>query len=266
MFVTSGAAEIAYTAQGSGRSVLLLHAGVTDKRSWTSVVDALGEGYRTVAFDRRGFGETTYSPETYSPIADALAVLDAERLDRVAVVGSSMGGSLALDLVVEHPERVSALVLIGAGASGAPFDPSGIPPAVLDLFGAYEAAEEAGEHDEENRLAAHIWLDGPAMPEGRVEGSVRDLFLDMNGTSLAHPDPGQAVEVPPVWDRLGQVEVPTLVLVGAHDLTEIAAGEGIAARIPGSRHEVLSDTAHLPHLEGHLRCLEVITEFLAEVR
>jgi len=77
---TSGHAELAYDVidggNGRGPAVLLLHAGAADRRSWRPVVEALGPRHATVAFDRRGFGETRYRPEPHSHVDDALAALD----------------------------------------------------------------------------------------------------------------------------------------------------------------------------------------------
>jgi len=97
---------------GAGDPVLLIHAGMTDRRSWRSLSSRLAPDHLVLAYDQRGYGETTYSPEPYSPVADAVAVLDAAGISRAAVVGCSMGGGAAVDLALEHPGRVSRLALI----------------------------------------------------------------------------------------------------------------------------------------------------------
>lgn len=83
-FAPSGAARIAYDDEGSGPPVLLLHAGVTDRRSWRPVIDVLTSTRRTVAFDQRGFGDTSYTPEPHSTTADALTVRPRQRVGREA--------------------------------------------------------------------------------------------------------------------------------------------------------------------------------------
>lgn len=263
-FAPSGSARIAYDDEGSGPPVLLVHAGVTDRRSWRSVTEVLSPTHRVLAFDQRGFGETIYEPERHSGVDDALAVLDHAGVDDpVAVVGCSMGGRLGLDLTLAHPDRVSRLVLIGSACRGAP-GPEDWPDSYREIGLAIDAAEEAEDLDEVNRLEAWLWLDGPSVPEGRVGGPVRTLFLAMNARALASVDPGEEVERPSAWDTLGSIGVPTLVLVGDRDLEDVrATSEGLAARIPGATLEVLKGTAHVPQLEGHPRCLQAITDFLA---
>jgi pimeloyl-ACP methyl ester carboxylesterase len=276
VIVVSGRAALAYDVAGGGDGrppVLLMHAGVTDRRSWAPVVDALGPGRATVAFDRRGYGETRYEAEPFPHVDDTLVVLDAAgpatRTGPVAVVGSSMGGRTALDLALAHPERVAALVLIGPAVRGAPAtDAADLTGPERRLVEAIDAADQAGDLDTVNRLEAHMWLDGPLAPEGRVTGRPRELFLDMNGKALAAfaaLDPGPEAELPSAWDRLGDIAAPTLVLVGELDRDGCRSRSAVLAeRIPDAELQVLSGTAHLPHLEAHPGCLEPITTFLDE--
>ena len=262
-FAPSGNARIAYDDEGSGPPVLLLHAGVTDRRSWRSVIEVLHPSRRTLAFDQRGFGETTYTPEPHSTPTDALAVLDHAGVHGpTTIVGCSMGGTATVDLALAHPEFVERLVLMAPGLRADVY-PDDIPESWRDLAGALEAAEKAGDLDEVNRLEAHLWLDGPTAPESRVGGAARELFLDMNGRALAAEDPGDVVGVPEVWEGLDTITAPTLVLVGDLDAEEEqVAAERLAEMIPGARFEKLAGTAHLPHVEGHARCLDALRDFI----
>jgi pimeloyl-ACP methyl ester carboxylesterase len=263
-FAPSGSARIAYEVEGAGPPVMLVHAGVTDRRAWWPVVEALKPTHTTLTFDQRGFGDTTFTPEDHSPVDDALAVLDHAGIEGpVAVVGCSMGGRLALDLTLARPERVSQLVLIGAACRGAP-GPDEWPESYREIGLALDAAEEAGDLDEVNRLEAWLWLDGPSGPEGRVTGPPRTMFLEMNRWALGADDPGDEIERPSAWDRLHDITVPTLVLMGELDLEDVrATSEGLAERIPAATLEVLAGTAHVPHVERHPRCIEAIAAFLS---
>ena len=92
MFATSGRAQLAFECTGAngGVDVLLIHAGVNDRRSWRYVVERLSSRHRCVAFDTRGFGETTYEREEgWSTVTDTLAVLDAAGLNRPAIIACS---------------------------------------------------------------------------------------------------------------------------------------------------------------------------------
>lgn len=105
---------------GEGPTVVLLHAGVTDRRSWRQVTDALDGAANVVAYDRRGFGETAPSKAPFSHAGDLIAVLDHLGILPAWLVGSSAGGGIALDTALLAPERVAGLVLIAPAVSGAP--------------------------------------------------------------------------------------------------------------------------------------------------
>jgi len=268
MFVNCGRARLACESTGVaiGADVLLIHAGVNDRRSWRHVVERLRTSHRCVAFDMRGFGESTYVREHgWSPVSDALAVLDAAGLDRPVIVACSMGGQTAIDLTLAHPGRVAGLVLIGTAIRGAPYPELEKGP-TAELNTRIGAAESAGDIDEVVRLEAWMWLDGPSAMEGRVGGPARELFLDMNGRALRAEDPGEPAELPPAWPRLSEISVPTLVLVGRLDAEDIQAiDEPAAGMIPGARLKFLDGVAHIPHLEADPTTLNEIAAFVDEL-
>jgi hypothetical protein len=108
MFATSGRARLACECTGAedGADVLLIRAGVNDRRSWHHVVGRLKARHRCVAYDMRGYGETTYEREDgWSPVADALAVLDAAEVERAVVVAGSMGGRAARERFLDMNAR-----------------------------------------------------------------------------------------------------------------------------------------------------------------
>jgi pimeloyl-ACP methyl ester carboxylesterase len=263
MEITSGNAVLAAESSGTGPDVLLVHAGVTDQRSWQHVVDALPDR-RCLTYDARGYGRTTYTRQDgWSPVDDAVSVLRAYDAGPAVVVACSMGGRTALDLTLAHPGLVRALVLIGPAISGAP--EASYEPEVLALDDEWEAAEKSGDLDEVNRLEARVWLDGPTAPEGRVTGGARELFLEMNRRALEAEEPGDQQEGS-AWDRLGEIGVPTLVLVGEHDLRYIKENcAHLAATVPGARLVELPGVAHVPHLEADERTLAEITAFVADL-
>lgn len=264
MEVRSGNATLATRSGGTAEpAVLLLHAGVTDQRSWQHLTPRLPG--RWVSFDARGFGETTYESEAgWSAVGDALAVLDAHRLERAVVVGNSMGGRTALDLALTHPDRVTGLVLIGTAISGAPRPE--IEPAAESVLAEYEAAEEAEDATRINRVEAHVWLDGALQEAGRAGEVTRALFLEMNSIPLSAPDPGERLKDAEAWDRFTDISVPTLVLVGEHDLRHIREwSQRLADEVIEGTVEVLPGVAHLPQLEGDQLTLDRIVDFVASL-
>jgi len=235
---------------GERDAVVLLHAGVADRRAWHDVAERLAG--TVVAYDRRGFGDTPPSPEPFTHLDDLLAVLDAATDGPAWLVGNSMGGALALDAALVAPERVRGLVLIAPAVSGQP-DPSPeeLDPDTIRILEQLEAADEANDVPELLRLHAWLWLDGPAGPEGRVGGRARELALAMNERIIRNgvPDDAGAGELD-AWSRLEEVSVPTTVVWGDRDAPDIIEScRAVAARVPGARSHALPDVAHLPALE-----------------
>lgn len=250
------------TGPAGAPPVLMLHAGVADRRSWGPLVEHLGVQTRCIRYDGRGYGDTVYEAEDgWSPVADAVAVMDAVNVSSAIVVGNSMGGGTAIDLALAYPDRVSALVLISPAISGAP--ESGLETTAAELDGDIDAADEREDVDAVNQLETHFWLDGPGHA-GRVTGSPRELFLDMNARALSATDPGEPAELPDAWSQLERIAVPVLFLAGSLDLRHFRTDASLAAAsLDHGQYVELPDTAHVPQLESHELTLRSIANFIA---
>jgi pimeloyl-ACP methyl ester carboxylesterase len=250
--VRSGAAELCVEDTGTpGMPVVCLHAAVCDRRMWAAQREALGGAHRVIAYDRRGHGESRWAAERHSEVDDLIEVLDAAQVNRAVLIGCSRGGRLAIDTALAHPDRVRALVLVACGVSGAPADGDGPhAPVVQAKVEALAAARARGDLATVNELQAQVWLDGPAQPAGRVGGVERELFLSMNALALAAPPIGEPIEPPPAWDRLGDIEVPALIVRGGFDFPHFETRlSEVERRIRGAESFVMPSAAHLPGLE-----------------
>lgn len=251
---------------GRERGVLVaLHAGVADRRVWRTCARHWADaGWRVVAHDRRGFGDSVWDPAPHDHVADLVAVLDDRGIDRAVLLGNSMGGGVALDAALAHPDRVTSLVLVGSAASGDPPVEYVFTDAEQELEATIVAADQAGDLDRVNAVECHYWLDGPDQPEGRVTGEARELFLAMNGRALRAPDVGECERPPSAWPRLAEIAVPTLVVSGALDERMVLAfADRLASDIPGARQMQLEESAHLPALDAAERFAEIVADFLA---
>jgi pimeloyl-ACP methyl ester carboxylesterase len=260
--IASGRARLAVNVVGRGDPIVFLHAAVCDSRMWRAQLDAIGASHKAIAYDRRGFGETRAEKEDFSAIADLLAVIDAVGNGAPAIlVGCSQGGRIALDTALLHPSHVRALVLIAPAASGAP-EPI-YPPDIEDLMARLKDAEQARDLDRVNFVKAHLWLDGPLQPEGRVTGEARKLFLDMNVIALRSPPIGSNLDVAPTFHRLGEISAPSLVLWGDLDFPHIQERcRHIAMTMPNASGRMLTGTAHLPSLERPTEITRLLAEFI----
>ena len=253
-----------------GPTVVLLHAGVADRRAWSATLDLLaGDALDLVAYDRRGYGDTPVGDAEFTHVDDLLAVLDAAGADRAVLVGNSMGGALALDLALTAPERVSAMLLIGAGASGMTDEGEPIDwtpdQATGVLLEALERAEQADLIEEQVLLELHIWLDGPTASEGRVGGAPRELAADMNRRILtANGGRNLGDAGLDAWHRLGEITAPTLATWGDLDVPpDLPFYALMAERLANAEARVLEGVAHLPMVERPALVADLIRETAA---
>jgi pimeloyl-ACP methyl ester carboxylesterase len=267
--VPSGAARLcAHATPDTGRlPVVFLHAAIGDSRMWHHEIATLGCSRRVVAYDRRGFGETKATHEQHAPVDDAIAVLDALAIERAILVGCSNGGRIALDTTIAHPDRVAGLVLVCAAIGGAPESPIWSEEPLKSTYDAWLAAEKAKDHATLTRISAHVWLDGPLEPDGRVQGPVRDLYAAMMERTLVDPEDETATAMPDTaYAALPTLNVPTLVYWGPLDVSSVTAEmHHAAATIPGATGVEIPGTAHLPNLERPDLFMPPLEAFIARL-
>ena len=240
--------QLWYEERGSGDAVVFLHAGLLDSRQWERQLETFGERYRAIAYDARGYGRSPVPTEPYRMHEDLLGLLDALGLDQALLVGNSMGGQTAIDATLAAPERVSRLVSVGAAVSGISFR------AYSDDQGERaEAAWMAGDYEG----AADVWLEiwAPLSPGAR-EIAYTNAAIDFDAFELAGD--------PPAADRLGELHLPTLVLIGDHEVQGIVDScQAIARDVPQARLELLAGADHLPNLSRPDEFDRLVLDFLA---
>ena len=253
-----------YETAGSGRPVVLAHAGFVDSRMWDDQWPAFTQRFRVVRFDLRGFGKSDPATSPVSRRDDLYQLLRQLDLGRAALVGCSLSGENVLDLALEHPELVSALVVVSATPSG--FEMQGPPPPVLlEMM----AAMQAGEVDRASELQNRLWVDGHTRQPEQVDPRVRMKTSEMNRTAIengtwavADAQPPNPL-TPPAAQRLSEIQAPTLIVAGALDHPEILRAAGVmAAAIPGAGQAIIADSAHLPNMEQPEAFNEAVLNFL----
>ena len=252
--------ELAYDEAGSGPPLLLLHAGIADRRMWDDVLPLLSERFRVIRPDLRGYGETPLPDGPFVYAADAAELLRALGIARAHVVGVSMGGSVAVDLALAHPELVDHLVLVGAGLPGWEFG---------DAMNTYDEAEtaalERGDLDEASWLNVRFWLDGATRGEDALDPTLRQRVFGMTrlGFSWENEKAEGGWLVADRRSRMGEITASTLVLVGELDQPDfVDIADAIAALIPGARVQRLAGVAHLPPMEEPAGFVAAVVPFL----
>jgi pimeloyl-ACP methyl ester carboxylesterase len=250
---------------GFGLPVVFLHAGVADRRMWDEQMRVVADaGFHVIAYDRRGFGETESPDEPFSHLADLEAVLDGLSVNAAILVGNSMGGALAIDFALEHPDRTIALVLVGTSISGAP-QPE-LSEEALELIGARAYAAERRQWGTVASIDAQVWLDGLESEKGRVDGAIRELFIEMDRQALGKPRLTQEEEPHPAYDNLASITAPTLLVAGELDVPAILdRHEEMAEELESAFSVTIEDTAHLPSLERPDLFDPILLEFLEAI-
>ena len=247
-----------FDAADSGPPVVLLHAGVADRRMWAGILPVLAGRFRVLAPDLPGYGDAPLSPGRFSNVAEVLAFLDDQHLARVAVVGASFGGRVALEVATAAPDRVDRLVLLCPALRGV------APTAGSEAFDAEEERLlEAGDVAGAVRLNVETWL-GPEADDG-----ARDLLTRMQRRAFdvqlaadEWPDPPT-----PVRDEvdLSRLAVPTTVFLGAHDVDWLQhAARQVAAGVPGATLDELDWAGHLPALERPEQTAGLVLDALSD--
>lgn len=247
-FVDSQGARLYFERVGNGPPLLFIHAGVADLRMWDAQVDFFAGSFDCIRFDLRGFGQTQNEADKFSPGDDVSAVLDHLAVERSHIVGLSMGGSIAADFAIEHPERVSSIALVAAGVSGLEHQPEERESAAFEEM---DRAYEEEKWDELVELELQMWLDGPGRA-GRIKGQLRDRMRAMCRGSYERGEP-EATRVPidpPASGRLLEIQAPTLIISGTYDTTALQAfADHMANGIPGASRIEYEGVAHMINLE-----------------
>jgi pimeloyl-ACP methyl ester carboxylesterase len=265
--VNFNSASFYYEVQGSAEhpAVVLIHAGIATSRMWDPLVDELARDHRVLRYDTRGFGRTETDDVVFSDVDDLLAVMAAASIAQATLVGASRGGRIAIDTAVEHPERVRGLVTIGS-------NPSGFPDVELterenDLFDRLDELLAAGEYSRLNRLEAELWAVGATRDVLELDPAFLETAYALNADNVRHASdaPTPTPIEPPAYDRTVDIEVPSLFVIGEHDLSaELAATEYLLSTVPDSSGATFPDSAHLPSVERPDEFRRILTGWLAE--
>jgi len=266
-FVDHGTARLYYETAGQGVPFVMIHAGVADSRQWNNEFEFFARNYQVVRYDMRGYGKSEPVDGEFNHMDDLIAVLNAlEIREPVILMGCSMGGGLAMDFALTHPSRVKALILVGSGPRGLELD---VPSPAK--FADAEKAFEAGDLDLVAEIETQIWFDGTGRTPEQVNQGMRKLLYEMNRQALAHEAKQLGQRLPnaetPAFDRLGELKIPVLIIVGAHDTPYIlAAADYMAERIPSAQKVTIEDAAHLPNMDHPEKFQAIVMKFLEGLR
>lgn len=262
--------HLRYRDEGCGPPVLFIHGWTLDLEMWEPQVAGLGDSFRLIRFDRRGFGLSSGRASLAADMRDALALCEELQVERLACVGMSQGARVALHLCRSAPERLSCVVLDG-------------PPRTL---AAGAADENAGELANDSAQAEDIplaeyrdlisrgqleafrrrWASHPLMQLQTRAAGPRALLERM----MARYSGRDLVDEPPApredWDPsvISSLRTPALILTGEHDQpARIRAADALAAALPHAERASIAAARHIPNLDNPHAYNTIVRAFLA---
>jgi pimeloyl-ACP methyl ester carboxylesterase len=254
-----------YETAGTMQPFVMIHAGVADNRQWNNEFKYFAQHYRVLRYDVRGFGKSEPVEGEYSNLQDLTGLLDQLDFNEpVILMGCSMGGGLAMDFALARPNRVKALIMVCSAPAGLDLDVPEPP-----IFDEIEQADKAGDLDRVADLEVQAWFDGDR-PTAQVNPAMRELAYEMNYIALTHDAKGLGKRLPNseilASERLSELEIPVLVIVGANDIPYThAAAEYMEANIRSAHKAVIEDAAHLPNMDQPAAFQRVVEEFLEQI-
>jgi pimeloyl-ACP methyl ester carboxylesterase len=254
--IGSVALILEHDVAGEGDAVVLIHSTVCDRRMWDPQWGQLTKRLRAVRCDLRGFGDTPLPPGPFSNAEDVLALVDRLGLERVALVGASGGGRVALDVVGLRPALVSRLALLSTGLREWNWSEQ-----IREVWAEEERLWDAGDLDGGTELMVRTWISPDAPDEVRdlVRTMQRRAYEVQHAAEQQEPGPGPETRVDV---DLETIDAPTLVVCGLHDLPDfVGIAHMLAREIPHATLVEL-ETAHLPNLELPHVTSNLLVDFL----
>jgi pimeloyl-ACP methyl ester carboxylesterase len=244
---TANGVELWVEQEGDGDDVLFISGLADEGACWVDQVAGLKDRYRVTTFDNRGVGRSS-TPDGRFQItdfaADTAGLIDALGLARPHVVGSSMGGAIAQELALAHPDRVRSLVLNGTWCRGDRF--------LHEVFRNWMWSAQKADSIRDFLVTVNLWCFSPRIwNEGIMDGWIDEAAASPHQQSVdAFCRSAQALIDHDTADRLGNIDIPTLVTVGELDLALPARfSQELVQRIPNARLQVIPAAGHQPFQE-----------------
>jgi pimeloyl-ACP methyl ester carboxylesterase len=247
VIVSANGVDLWVEQEGEGPDVLFISGLADEGACWVDQVAGLKDSYRITTFDNRGVGQSAVPKGPYAITdfaGDTIALMDAVGLERPHVVGSSMGGAIAQELVLAHPDRVASLVLNGTWCRGERF--------LHEVIRSWMWTAEHAESIRDFLVAVNLWCFAPRIwNDGTMDGWLDAFEQSPNQQSVeAFCWSAEGLFGHDTADRLSAISAPTLVTVGELDLVlPPRFSEAIAERIPGARLVVIPESGHQPFQE-----------------
>ena len=249
--------DLYFTDQGKGKTLVLLHSGGTDLRDWEMIAPQLATEYRILMYDQRGAGRSPIPVKPTDHVADLEELLKSVNVNKVILAGHSMGGQIAIDFALKHPEMVEKLILIAPGLTGFEYD-SEFQDQVKKIWEAVPHVDKMLDvmlHSPK-AYAAHIGM----------SGSFKDRIVQVHREniekSLTWKNMEQLWIDPPTTGRLEEITTDTLFIIGTEDKKDIFKIQTLFSRLDTIAFKQIENADHLLTWTHSKELLTAIREFI----
>lgn len=251
--------QLYYEVKGQGHPLVFIHGGLISSSEWNEQFASFAERYQAIRYDVRGFGKSASRTLPYSNTEDLYHLLRFLKVDKTYLVGGSMGGAIAIDFALEHPEMVEALVLVGPALGGWQYSPAFGQRGYQILLATVAEGPEKG---------ADLWLGVPYIipaPENpAARQQFRTLFIEDFHGFLAPWYLARPLN-PPALQRLSELHVPTLIITGElEDPENLAVADTLATKIGGAQKITVPKAGHLVAMEKPAEFNRIVLDFLSK--
>ncbi|MHC1705108.1 MAG: alpha/beta fold hydrolase [Tenuifilaceae bacterium] len=241
-YVNVDGGKLFYEMAGKGENIVLLHDGMVHREIWDEQFPVLAMNYQVVRYDRRAYGKSSDPQAPYSDIEDLNQLFIQLKIDKATVFGMSSGGGLAIDFTLKYPDKVSALVLVGAVVNGYFYTSH-----MMTRGGHLKSLADLA--DPKKMIKYFAWDDPYEIYSENIKAKEKFVkLLETNQHQVTGNFYIPADRLAPKF--LSEIKVPTLVLVGEFDIPDVQLHAGVIGYgIPNAKTEIILKSGHLIPLE-----------------
>ena len=247
--------ELYFESIGKGEPLILIHAGFFDRRDWKHQIENFGKEFNVIVYDQRGAGNSSVPTASFSPADDLRAVVAHLKIERAALIGHSLGGTIALDFALQYPERVSSLILVAPGLNGYAWsnEYSEWFKEIWNLSQLTEMTKQA--------LSAPFYALGMEKPD--IKSEIKTIVKENLQKMLTWENFDLEWFFPEPVSELKELKIPTFVAYGNKDSEDIKQiAQTLIENLPNVKTAQIQDADHLLNFEKPNELNALILNFL----
>lgn len=252
--------KISYEEAGSGEAVIFIHGMSLDKRVWEPQWSAFSKLFRVVRYDVRGMGQSSRVTNTHNPTEDLQQLMDLLKIDKAILIGHSMGGNIALNFAIKHPERVKKIISVDAIIDGF----ANRTPELIQIFKeVIDTTLEKGW-----AVAQKIWLRSALfklyLADNSSKALIEKIISEYHGDHFYNRSWAPTYGEPTTAASLSNIKAPVLIMTGEKDeKTLLLVADLLHSNISANKKIVLAGAGHFPNLdkpgEFNKACIDFIS-------